>query len=270
LAEGGAELEKVLIPILLSVALLTPYALICSVAAAIFLAVEPITDVFFPLSSAYDASDDKQRLRVLLTRGTKLVMAISLPLAVGIVAYGEDFILLWIGEEHVDLPPGVMPLVVLSFATTAFVLTATTILLAMGKVREVFWMSIAELGLAVILILIAVPRFELVGLAGSLLVANVAITFFWVVPYVCGLLGQGVGAFLGQSLLRPLFAVVPMGLLILWLEPYLVNDTIWRLLIPAALASGVYALAFFALSLTALERDLCFSSVRRLLERNNE
>lgn len=267
LTEGGAELEKVLIPVLLSVALLTPYALICSVAAAIFLAVEPITDVFFPLSSAYDASNDKQRLRDLLTRGTKLVMAISLPLAVGIVAYGEEFILLWIGDEHVDLPPGVMPLVVLSFATTAFVLTATTILLAVGRVREVFWMGITELVLAVVLILWAVPRFELVGLAGSLLFANVAITFFWVVPYVCRLLEHRAGVFLGQSLLRPLFAVAPMGLFILWLDQYLVNDSLWRLLIPAGLASCVYVIAFYALSLTAAERDLCFSSVRTLLAR---
>lgn len=270
LVEGGAQLEKVLIPMLLSVALLTPYSLICSVAAAIFLAVEPITDVFFPLSSAYDASDDKQRLRHLLMRGTKLVMAISLPLAVGIIAYGEDFILLWIGEEHIDLPPDVMSLVVLSFATTAFVLTSTTILLAMGRVREVFSMTIVELVLAVVLILLSVPRFELVGLAGSLLFANVAITFFWVVPYVCRLLGQPVGVFLGQSLLRPLFAVVPMAIFIFWLDQHLDNDALWALLIPAGLASGVYVVAFCVLSLTPPERDLCFSSIRTLLARKAE
>jgi O-antigen/teichoic acid export membrane protein len=197
-------------------------------------------------------------------------MAISLPIAVGVVAYGEDFILLWIGEEHVDLPPDVMPLVVLSFTTTAFVLTATTILLAVGKVREVFWMSIVELMLAVVLILATVPRFELVGLAGSLLFANVVITFFWVVPYVCRLLGQSVGAFLGQSLLRPLLAVVPMAMLILWLDPYLVNDALWRFLIPAGLASSVYVVAFYGLSLTSRERDLCLSSVRGLLARRAE
>jgi O-antigen/teichoic acid export membrane protein len=270
LTEGGAELEKVLIPVLLSVALLTPYALICSVAAAIFLAVEPITDVFFPLSSAYDASNDKQRLRELLTRGTKLVMAISLPLAAGIVAYGEQFILLWIGDEHVDLPPGVLPLVVLSFATTAFVLTASTILLAVGKVREVFLMGITELVVAVALILWAVPRFELVGLAGSLLFANVVITFLWVVPYVCRLLDQRISAFLAQSLLRPLLAVVPMALFILWLDPYLLHESLWRLLIPAGLAGAVYIVAFYAVSLTAIERDLCFSSVRTLLARRAE
>lgn len=267
LTEGGAELEKVLIPILLSVAVLTPYTLICSVAAAIFLVVEPITDVFFPLSSAHDASNDKQRLRELLTNGTKLVMAISLPLAVGIVAYGEDFILLWIGEELVELPAHVMLLVVISFATTAFVLTATTILLAVGKVREVFWMSIVESAFAVVLVVATVPRFELVGVAGSLLLANVVITFLWVIPYVCRLLGQSVVAFLGRSLIRPLLAVLPMGMFILWLDQYLVNDVLWRLVIPAGLASCVYVVAFYVLSLTPSERHLCVASVQRFLAR---
>jgi hypothetical protein len=102
------------------------------------------------------------------------------------------------------------------------------------------------------------------------LFANVVITFFWVVPHVCRLLGQSVGAFLGQSLLRPLLAVVPMAMLILWLDRYLVNDALWRFLIPAGLASCIYVVAFYGLSLTSRERDLCWSSVRGLLARRAE
>ncbi|MGH2357145.1 MAG: lipopolysaccharide biosynthesis protein, partial [Candidatus Limnocylindria bacterium] len=210
LAEGGAEVEKLLIPVILSVSLLTPYTLICAVAAVIFLAIEPLTAAFFPLSSAYDAGDDQARLRKLLLRGTKLVMAISLPLAVAVAAYGEDFILAWIGEEHVDLPANVLPLVVASFSVTAFILTGTTILLALAKVKEVFWMGVAELVLAVTLVLIAVPRLGLPGLAGGLMVANMVITFICIVPYVCRLLGQSPADFLGQSLVRPLLAALPM------------------------------------------------------------
>ncbi|HEY8195993.1 MAG TPA: oligosaccharide flippase family protein, partial [Gemmatimonadales bacterium] len=134
LAEGGAEVEKLLIPMILSVSLLTPYSLICAVSAVIFLAITPLTDTFFPLSSAYDARDDRARLRQLLLRGTKVVMAISLPLAVAVTAYGESFLLAWIGEEHITVPHTVLPLIVASFSVTAFILTATTILLALAKV----------------------------------------------------------------------------------------------------------------------------------------
>ena len=196
---------------ILSVSLLTPYTLVCTVAAVIFLAIEPLTDAFFPLSSAYDAVGDQSRLKHLLMRGTKIVMAISLPLAVAVAAYGEDFIVGWIGDARVTAPAGVMPLIVASFTVTAFVLTASTILLALARVKEVFFMGIAELALAVGFVLTAVPRLGLAGLAGSLLVANALVTFVWIVPYTCRLLGQSPTDFLSQALIRPLLPVVPMA-----------------------------------------------------------
>jgi hypothetical protein len=61
-----------------------------------------------------------------------------------------------------------------------------------------------------------------------------------------------------------------MAMLILWLDPYLVNDALWRFLIPAGLASCIYVVAFYGLSLTSRERDLCWSSVRGLLARRAE
>ncbi|MGH7497363.1 MAG: lipopolysaccharide biosynthesis protein [Gemmatimonadales bacterium] len=270
LAEGGAEVEKLLIPVLLSVSLLTPYTLVCMVAAVIFLAIEPLTDAFFPLSSAYDAKDDQTRLRALLLRGTKIVMAISLPLAAAIVAYGGAFLVAWIGGEHVEVPPGVMPLIVTSFTVTAFILTATTILLALARVKEVFYMGIAELGLAVLLVLVAVPRFGLRGLAGGLLAANALITFAWIVPYVCRTLGQRAGEFLAQSLVLPLFAVLPMAAFMLWLEGQAPGASLPWLIFKSGLAGCVYLVAFYALSLTPAERRLCEGGIRDIVARASE
>jgi O-antigen/teichoic acid export membrane protein len=267
LAEGGAEVEKLLIPMILSVSLLTPYSLICAVSAVIFLAITPLTDTFFPLSSAYDARDDRARLRQLLLRGTKVVMAISLPLAVAVTAYGESFLLAWIGEEHITVPHTVLPLIVASFSVTAFILTATTILLALAKVQEVFWMGVAELALAVLLVVSTVPRLGLPGLAGSLMIANILVTFLWIVPYVCRLLGQSTTEFLTQGLVRPLLAALPMTTFILWLDPHVPGTSLPWLAIKGGAAGCVYLLAFYGLSLTGEERALCRGSVRSMLRK---
>ena len=184
-----------------------------------------------------------------------------------VVAYGSEFIRLWIGEDHVTIPAGVAPLVVISFAVTAFILTATTILLALARVRQVFWMGICELTLAVALVLLAVPRLGLRGLAGSLMSANILITFLWIVPYVCRLLSQSVPEFLFQALMRPLAAAVPMGLVIVWLEQYALGASLWLLSLKLALAGSVYLIAFYSLSLTTEERALCQLSVRSMLRR---
>ena len=42
------------------------------------------------------------------------------------------------------------------------------------------------------------------------MIANILITFLWIVPYVCRLLGQSTADFLTQSLVRPLLATLPM------------------------------------------------------------
>ena len=85
-------------------------------------------------------------------------MAISLPLAVAVTAYGEQFLLAWIGE-NTSCSSHRPPLVVASFAVTAFILTATTILLALAKVKEVFWMGLPS-HLAVLLVVTTVPRLD--------------------------------------------------------------------------------------------------------------
>jgi O-antigen/teichoic acid export membrane protein len=189
-------------------------------------------------------------------------MAISLPLAVAVVVWGERFIVAWIGEDRVAVPEGVMPLVVASFSITAFIMTGTTILLALARVKEVFWMGLAELALAVTLVLLTVPRYQLVGLAASLLLANALVTFLWIVPYVSRLLDQNPTDFLGQSLFRPLMAAVPMVAFILWLERHLPGAALWELALKAGLAGGVYLAAFYLVSLTAEERALCSASLR--------
>jgi hypothetical protein len=114
----------------------------------------------------------------------------------------------------------------------------------------------------VALVLLLVPRFELVGLAGSLLAANLLVTFCWIVPYVSRLLDQSASEFVFHSLLRPLVAVAPMVTFILWLEPRLPGSALWELALKAGLAGCVYLVAFCLVSLTAEERALCSASLR--------
>jgi len=265
--EGGSQLETLLIPLLLSVSLVTPYTLVCAVAAGIFLAIEPITETFLPMSSVYDARDDKPQLRSLLLRGSKLVMAISLPLAVAVTAYGEPFIHLWIGEETVEIPSGVMPLVVASFTTTAFVMTGAIILLAMARVRELFWMSVSEMILVLVLVLNLVPRTGLPGLAGSLFIANFAMTFLVTVPFVCKQLNQSMVAYVWISLLRPLLAAVPAFVAVLLLDRVLDSVSILALIIKSAVVGLSFLAVFWGVSVSSEERELVLSSARELWRR---
>jgi hypothetical protein len=164
----------------------------------------------------------------------------------------------------------VLPLVVVSFTVTAFILTGTTVLLALAKVREVFWMGITELALAVTLVLATVPAMGLTGLAGSLMLANVLVTFLWIVPYLGRVLDQSVAEFLSRSLALPLLAALPMALFIAWLDRHAPGATLPWLVLKAGLAGCVYLAAFYVVALSSEERLLCHGSVRSILGSKTE
>ncbi len=270
LTEGGAELEKLLVPILLGVSLLTPYTLIVTVAASIFLVIQPITDAFFPMSSAFEAGADKRQLSELLERGTKLVVGLSLPFAVAIAFYGREFILLWIGADNVELPTGVTPLVAASYWVTAFTMTGITILLALARVREVFWMGIVELVIAMALVLATVPKMGLQGLAASLLVSNLAVTFAWITPHVCRLLGQSVVGFLGAAIFRPALSALPLVAVLIWSERLNPGATLSAIALNCVISGAVYVAAFHILSLSSRERASIYGTLRQLVLKKAE
>ena len=267
LTEGSAHLDKLLIPVVLSVSLLTPYALICSVAALIFIAVEPLSEVFFPMAAELDGRADRKALRRLLVQGTKLVLAISLPVAIAVFFFGRQIIGLWIGAEYFDVSILVLHFVVLNFLMSAFLWTSLAVLSGLGLVRRIFVFSVLELVLVVGLIVLTVPRFGLTGLAASSMAANVLIGFALFIPAACRATGLPLWRLLSSGLARPLLPAVPSA----WLAHTLLDsappDTWLALGMDCIAVVAVYGAGFLLLSLSAGERAFYFERIRELLRR---
>lgn len=265
LVEGASRIDRLLIPVFISVSMVTPYSLVCSVAGAIFLMVDPITEVFFSLSSVFDARDDKGQLRTLLLKGTKLVMGFSFPISVCAMAYGEEFLNWWVGADYVTLDGPVLELVVASFVVTAFIITSSNILMAISRLKGLFVISVIELLIAVILAVLTLPEYGLAGLAASFLVANSLVTFLLLVPYVCKALNQSIFEYLLDSLFRPLLPVLPSLAVVYLLDQVLVSGGIVELVIKAAIVGGVYLLGFYVLSLSKNEKEEYGGHIRDLI-----
>ena len=265
LAEGASRIDRLLIPVFISISMVTPYSLVCSVAGAIFLMIGPITEVFFSLSSAIDARDDTAQLRTLLLKGSKLVMSFSLPVSVVAMAYGEEFLNWWVGAEYVTLDGPVLELIVASFVVTAFVITSSNILMALSRLKGLFVISLVELLIAVILAVLTLPEYGLAGLAASFLVANSLVTFLLIVPYVCKALNQNIVEYLLDSLFRPFLPVLPSLAVIYLLDQMLVSGGIVELVIKAAIVGCVYLLGFYVLSLSKGEKQEYGGHIRELI-----
>lgn len=209
MTEGTAQLGKLAIPVLLGSALVTPYSLGVSLATAIFVLAEPLTDVFLPITAARYSSKDKEALTTLLVRGTKLVTMASLPIAIVVGLFGPEILDAWVGNEYVDLSRTFLAVTAADFFISAYLMTAMTLIMGAGGFRKLFLYSAIEVGSVLILIVALTPGWGLEGFAIAGLLANVATGLLLFLPAACQLTNLTTWRLLGITLVPMVLAAIP-------------------------------------------------------------
>ena len=213
LVEGSANLDKLLLVALLPVALLTPYALCVAIATLLLLVVRPVAETLFPMASGFHARGRAGDLARVLVSGTRSVMLLSTPLAMVLILFGEGLLLFWVPTVEELLPPGLLALVVASFLVAAMCWPATLVLMALGHMRLVVAITLAELALIVTLALLLVPPLGLNGFALATLSSNLLVGIGLLAPAVCRVTGIRFGRLFRDTVGRVLLPAVA-GLLV--------------------------------------------------------
>ena len=265
LTEGTAHLDKLILPVVLSVSLLTPYSLMMALAALVLFVSEPITDVFFPKAAELNARSELDQLQRLWGDGTRAVIAVATPVAVVAAIFGETILAVWVGSDFVALPEATLPLLVSNLYVSAVFWTATTLLLGLGLVRKVFWFSVFEVVLGLALILFLAPRYGIVGFVTGMLVANLAAAFLMAVPTTASALSQPMHTFLFRSLVAPMLACLPAFAAALAVEFWLQPRTLLELVVALLLVFVVHGAAFLVLGMNRSEREKCLQELRTSL-----
>ena len=216
-----------------------------------------------PAASGFRAAGDRARLRDLLLRGTRYVVAIVAPCSVVLIVLSEPVLEVWLGQRYRDAAPA---LAILSsyWLVTANGAVAAGVLVAAGRVRElaVYAWSVAIATIALALLL--VPGSGPTGAA--LAIALPPVVLLPALLYVT----REVLPFDLRSLAREVWLpsyplAAAMGLLLL------LADATFDLSEPPALVAAAlaglagYALAWVTLFATPGERLLLRSLPRTLL-----
>ncbi|MBI4596257.1 MAG: oligosaccharide flippase family protein [Candidatus Tectomicrobia bacterium] len=229
--ELGFRIDEIVIGILLNVSSITPYAIGRKLANAVFRLVEPVTDIFFPLSSQLKARKDSAGLRQIFLSGTRVSLFIATPLALCLFYYGEEVINLWIGVSYAGSKP-ILDIFLAVVVIWASLCTADNMLRGLGKLRFRTFLALVESFCNLTLSIILVKRYGLIGVGLGTLIPMGISGLFIVFPYLCKALDLSWREVLRISIfpaVLPLFFELVL-LLVLELVPYEVNiiTIVWR------------------------------------------
>ncbi|HKA06783.1 MAG TPA: polysaccharide biosynthesis C-terminal domain-containing protein [Gemmataceae bacterium] len=173
------------------------------------------TNTLTPAVSSLEAAGDVEAIRRMFLRGTRWVLYLILPVHLGLIVFGRQFLTVWLGAvDYADRC--YLPLVILSSTLTLAIAQsmAARILYGTGRLklfaRAALLEAVGNVGLSLLLGM----RFGLIGVSIGVAVPNLVMCL-WVVGHTARGLEVPIRTYVGEAWLRPLVAaILPM---IVWL-----------------------------------------------------
>lgn len=224
-----------------------------------------LNDALFPLVVDSDAAERRDRLQMILMRGTKLSLALAAPLCLGLIVRAEPLIHSWVGTQFSSsiLPTRILLVVVLVRISTA---SAGLILKGAGEHRLLTYTNATAAVVNILLSIALVRPFGLPGVALGTLIPISLSSAFLLYPAACRRVGLPVGRVATEAIWPatwPAFVMVAL----LWFARELPPAGLTGVALHLAAGAFVYAGLFLMVAIGGEERRFYWTKVRTLLNR---
>jgi O-antigen/teichoic acid export membrane protein len=245
--------DEITIGAFLPVAAIAPYNIARRLSEATHILTKQFMKVLLPLASELHAGNDRARLRVLYTSGTRLTLAIALAIGGTLILLVRPVLRLWVGTAYEHAAPIVLLLTAASFLATAQ-WPAGAVLQGMARHRLLAATALGAGLLNLALSLALVRPFGLIGVALGTLIPT-ALEFSIVVPYAMRVIGVSGPAMLREIFLPALGPALLMMLALYALQQFAPPDSLGSLMLVSGLGLAVFGLAYFLLGASRAERQ---------------
>ncbi|MCX6983435.1 MAG: oligosaccharide flippase family protein [Lentisphaerae bacterium] len=248
-------MDKTIIGALLTTTQLTGYDIANKLRNISMVPMSFITPQIVPAAATLHGAGDQVRLQELFLKGTKYQMAIMTPVIVTVLVLAERFIRVWLGPDYAYLA-SLAQLFVVSVFLDAMIGVGQNVLLGVGRVKPMLWISVVGTAVNLSLSVFLTLRIGIAGVMWGTLIDRV----ISVVPYYW---------FLGDSLkiswtrfwrevFWPTYSVGIVAAVLLYsAEKRLVlPDNLWTLGMLGLAGVGSYFLLFWVFSLGGDERKM--------------
>jgi len=204
--------DSVVIGIFLSAGAITYFAIAGSLVNYVRNVVSLLTDTFYPAATRMDAKQDFAGLRELLILGTRIAVLVALPLCLGLVFLGEQFIVLWMGPAYASSAVFLTVLIIPQITATSQYVSAL-ILAGMAKHKVLAYLALAEGVVNIVLSIVLVRRIGLIGVAWGTAIPDIICTAIIVPWYTLHVLKMNFREYATKVFLRPVIAALPLAAL---------------------------------------------------------
>jgi len=258
--------DSVVIGIYLGASAITHFAIAGSLVNYGRNLVSLLTDAFFPAATRMDAKDDLSGLQQLLILGTRISLLISLPLCLGFVFLGKQFIGLWMGKEYFSSAAILIVLTIPQFASMSLYVS-TLVLTSMARHRVLAYLALAEGVTNLVLSVVLVRRIGLIGVAWGTVIPHLIITGLILPLYTMRTLRMNLADFLRGAYLRPVLCAIPAAGLCYAFSVWFQNPTWLHFGAEVSAVCAVFLIASYRFCLTPGQHALLLHILQRLIHR---
>lgn len=253
--------------IVIGIFLSTVAVAVWAVAQRLIEIVQRITDqlnsVLFPVVVDSSTVQHTERLQKILLQGTRLSLAMVVPLATGLALLARPVVNKWVGP---DFAGSVSIIQVLSIAVALRVGNATSSMILKGSGKHRL-LAVANIVMAVsnlILSLLLVQWYGLVGVAVGTLIPLMSVSLLVVFPAACRRVEMRRSEVVRKAVWPAAWPALVMAGFLLITRNFFESGWAW-LFVQMVSAGTIYAGLFLRFAISESERDWYFAHIRRLI-----
>lgn len=243
---------------------------IWAVAQRLIEIVQRVTDqlnaVLFPVVVDSATAQSTDRLQKILVQGTRLSLAMVVPIATVLGLIARPLVMIWVGPAFAE---SVNIIYVLSFVVALRVGNATSAVILKGSDLHKF-LAFANISMAVgnlVLSVLLVRAYGLIGVAVGTLIPMIVIAMFVVFPAACRRVQLPVFTVFRRSVWPAMWPALVMGGFVLLTRGNIEGS--WTLMILQSLVAAlIYAGLFLLFAISRKERDWYFNKVKEVFRRS--
>ncbi len=261
--------DSVVIGVFLSAGAITFYSIGGSLITYGRNVVSLAVDTLYPAATRLDSRNDMAGLRELQILGTRMALLISLPLCLGFLFFGRQFIILWMGKEYAVSALYLSILTIPQFTSMSQYVSAL-LLAGMAKHKPLAYLAFSEGVVNLVLSIILVRKIGLVGVAWGTVIPHAINTAVIIPWYTLRILKLSVSEYLLKACLRPVLCAIPVTG-VCYMLSHSIESPSWLVFgAEVMVVCGVFAILSYFICLTASQQALLLKKVQNLRRRAPE